>query len=268
MSKTFPWLAAVLLSVCLSCGGGHDQPANINQVPGDSLAMLRGLVEKFPDSLEARALLSQWLERNQGVDSALRPILQGLALDSSQPFLYNRKAVLMLARGDTATAIRDLLQSLNREPEQTDVHLELGFLYAAQKNKNALVVADFLLSQAEEPLLKSQARYMKGIYYTNAGMKKEALAMFNEVIINDYTFLDAYLEKGILLYNDKKYADALKTFDKALTVSNTNAECYLWAAKCLEAMGRKAEALDFYKKTVGLNAGLKEAEEGVGRLEK
>jgi tetratricopeptide (TPR) repeat protein len=268
MSKTFPWLAAALLSLCLSCGGSHDQRADMNQAPGDSLAMLRGLVEKYPDSLEARALLSQWLERNQGVDSALRPILQGLALDSSQPFLYNRKAILMLLKGDTATAIRDLLRSLNLEPEQTDVHLELGFLYAAQKNKNALVVADFLLSQAEEPLLKSQARYMKGIYYTNAGMKKEALASFNEVIINDYTFLDAYMEKGILLYNDKKYADALKTFDKALTVSNTNAECYLWAAKCLEAMGRKAEALDFYKKTVGLNAGLKEAEEAVDRLEK
>ena len=257
-----------LISVCLSCNRGNDKPVPVNKTPGDSLAMLRGVVEKYPDSLEARALLSQWLERNQGVDSALRPILQGLSTDSSQPFLYNRKAVLMLSKGDTATGIRDLLRSLNLEPEQTDVHLELGFLYAAQKNRNALVVADFLLSQAEEPLLKSQARYMKGIYYTNAGMKSDALAMFNEVIINDYTFLDAYLEKGILLYNDRKFADALKTFDKAITVSNTNAECYLWAAKCLEAMGRKAEALDYYKKTVGFNAGLKEAEEGVARLEK
>jgi tetratricopeptide (TPR) repeat protein len=268
MFKTHPWLFVAILSVCLSCGGGKDSPAQAVDASPDSLAMLRRLVDKYPDSLEARAFLSQWLERNQGNDSALRPILQGIALDSNQPFLYNRKAILMLAGGDTATAIRDLLRSLNLEPEQTDVHLELGFLYAAQKNKNALVVADFLLSQAEEPLLKSQARYMKGIYFTNAGMKSEALSMFNEVIINDYTFLDAYLEKGILLYNEKKYADAFKTFDKAITVSNTHAESYLWAAKCLEAMGRKAEALDYYKKTVGFNAGLKEAEEGVARLEK
>ena len=268
MTRIIPLLAMALLTLCLSCGGGKDTPDSTDRAAGDSLSMLRGLVEKYPDSLEARAILSRWLERNMGVDSALQPILQGLALDSNQSFLYNRKAVLMLARGDTATAIRDLLRSLNLEPEQTDVHLELGFLYAAQKNKNALVVADFLLSQAEEPLLKSQARYMKGIYYTNAGMKKEAMAMFNEVIINDYTFLDAYLEKGILLYNDKNYADALKTFDKAITVSNTNAECYLWAAKCLESMGRKAEALDLYKKTVGFNAGLKEAEEAVARMEK
>jgi tetratricopeptide (TPR) repeat protein len=268
MNKTFSWFPVVLCCICLSCGQESGKSSSSVSTSTDSLSLLRQQVAQYPDSLEPRALLSQWLERNEGADAALQPILEGIALDSTIPFLYNRKAMLMLAKKDTAAAIRDLLQSLSLQPEQTDVHLELGFLYASQGNKGALVVAEFLLSQAEEPLLKSQARYMKGIYYANAGMKTDAMAMFNEIILNDYTFLDAYIEKGILLYNDKKYADALKTFDKSIAVSNTHAESYLWAAKCLEALGRKAEALDFYKKTVGFNAGLKEAEEGVARLEK
>jgi tetratricopeptide (TPR) repeat protein len=128
-------------------------------------------------------------------------------------------------------------------------------------------VADFLLSQSQDPSLQSQARYLKGVYYTNKGMKKEAMKVYDEIILNDYTFLDAYLEKGILQYEEKQFGEALKSFDKALVISNTNAEAYLWTGKCLEALGRKNEALDFYKKTVGLNAGLKEAEDGVARLE-
>jgi tetratricopeptide (TPR) repeat protein len=253
----------VLLLACNS--PDSHQPATTGTP--DSAAQLRSVLLQHPDSLAARISLSRLLERTQGTDSALSPIDAGLRIDSTIPALHNRKALLRLQKADTAGAIASLIRSLRYKPEQTDVHLELGFLYAAQKNKDALVVADFLLSQSQEPLLNSQARYIKGLYYANAGMRKEAMAMFDEIIVNDYTFIDAYIEKGILQYNDKQFADALKTFDRAITVSNTHAESYLWLAKCLEALGRNAEALDVYKKTVGFNAGLTEAEEGVKRLE-
>ena len=261
-------LSLFLLSslLLIACKGRDAAPAPVSET--DTLAQLRQSLQRYPDSLELRAGLSQWLETHQGPDSAMVPIREGIARDSSQPYFYNRLAMLSLAKSDTAAAIQHLLTSLNRKPEQTDVHLELGFLYAAQKKKAALVVADFLLSQAKEPLLQSQARYMKGIYYANMEMRKEALEMFNEIIVTDYTFIDAYIEKGILLYNDKQYADALKSFDKAMVISNTHAEAYLWTAKTLEAMGRKTEALDFYKKTAGLDPAIREAEAGVKRLEK
>ena len=266
MVRTNVFSSLLLITLAISC----QQPNTRQQdapAPQDTAAMLRGVLQQHPDSLAARITLSRWLERTYGSDSALAPIEAGLISDSTITALHNRKALLLLQKADTAGAIQSLIRSLQYAPEQTDVHLELGFLYAAQKNKAALVVADFLLSQSQEPLLNSQARYIKGLYYTNTGMRTEAKTMFDEIIVNDYTFIDAYIEKGILLYNDKQYTDALKTFDRAIAVSNTHAESYLWMAKCLEALGRNAEALDVYKKTVGFNAGLTEAEEGVKRLE-
>jgi tetratricopeptide (TPR) repeat protein len=254
---------AVLACACNTPTGGEQGTSPIR----DTAAQLRTILQQYPDSLSARIALSRWLEKTGGIDSALSPIEAGLRSDSTIPALHNRKALLLLQKTDTAGAIQSLIRSLQCAPEQTDVHLELGFLYAAQKNKAALEVSDFLLSQSQEPLLNSQARYMKGLYYTNTGMRKEALAMFDEIIVNDYTFIDAYIEKGILQYNNKQFAEALKTFDRAVTVSNTHAESYLWMAKCLEALGRNAEALDLFKKTAGFNAGLPEAEEGVRRLE-
>jgi tetratricopeptide (TPR) repeat protein len=232
----------------------------------DPITLLEKSIKAYPDSLILMAKLSDLQEEKGQLDLALATIDKGLQRDSTAAIFHNRKASLLLAKGDTSGAISGLLKSLAYAPEQTDIHAELGFLYAAQKKKNALMVADFLLTQTKEPALQTQARFMKGIYYANIGDKKNAMLYFNECIINDYTFIDAYMEKGILLYNDKKYADAQKAFEKALTISNTHAEAYFWTGKCLEALNKKEEALDYYKKTIGLDEKITEAAEGIKRL--
>ena len=232
----------------------------------NSIAVLEKSILANPDSILLRAKLADIQEELGQTEKALATIEQGLKQDSTAVMLHNRRASLMLAKGDTAAAISGLLKSLSYAPEQTDIHVELGFLYAAQKNANTVVVADFLLTQADQPTLQTQARYMKGVYYTNIGDKTNALLQFNECIINDYTFKDAYMEKGILLYNDKKYTDAQKVFEKVLAISNTYAEAYFWTGKCFEALNKKAEAIDFYQKTIGLDYKNTEAEDAVERL--
>ncbi len=232
----------------------------------NSIAVLEKSILANPDSILLRAKLADIQEELGQTEKALATIEQGLKQDSTAVMLHNRRASLMLAKGDTAAAVSGLLKSLNYAPEQTDIHVELGFLYAAKKNANTVVVADFLLTQADQPELQTQARYMKGVYYTNIGDKTNALLQFNECIINDYTFKDAYMEKGILLYNDKKYTDAQKVFEKVLAISNTYAEAYFWTGKCLEAMNKKTEAIDFYQKTLGLDDQMTEAAEGIERL--
>jgi tetratricopeptide (TPR) repeat protein len=231
-------------------------------------AIVENAIKAYPDSLQLIAKLADLQEESGQYDLALATIEKGLQKDSTAAIFHNRKASLLLVKGDTSGAISGLLKSLSYAPEQTDIHVELGFLYAAQKKKNALMVADFLLTQTDQPALLTQARFMKGIYYVNTGDKKNALLHFNECIINDYTFIDAYMEKGILLYNDKKYIDAQKSFEKALTISNTHAEAYFWTGKCLEALNKREEALDYYKKTLGLDDKMKEAAEAVERLSK
>jgi tetratricopeptide (TPR) repeat protein len=255
----------------VSCQNNGSVVENTTSKPdsmADPIAKLEKSIQAYPDSLLLIAKLSDLQEENGQLDLAFSTIEKGLQKDSTTVIFHNRKASLLLAKGDTSGAISGLLKSLSYAPEQTDIHVELGFLYAAQKKKNALMVADFLLTQTDQPALQTQARFMKGIYYVNIGDKKNALLNFNECIINDYTFIDAFMEKGILLYNDKKYTDAQKSFEKVLTISNTHTEAYFWTGKCLEAQNKKEEALDFYRKTLGLDDKMKEAAEGVERLTK
>jgi tetratricopeptide (TPR) repeat protein len=258
--------AAILFTSCQNNGSEAVNSAIKPDSLSSPIVKLEKSIQAYPDSLLLIAKLSDLQEANGQLDLAFATIEKGLQKDSTSVIFHNRRASLLLAKGDTSGAISGLLRSLSYAPEQTDIHVELGFLYAAQKKKNALMVADFLLSQTDQPALQTQARFMKGVYFVNIGDKKNALLNFNECIINDYTFIDAYMEKGILLYNDKKYTEAQKSFEKVLTISNTHIEAYFWTGKSLEAQNKKEEALDYYKKTIGLDDKMKEPAEAVERL--
>jgi tetratricopeptide (TPR) repeat protein len=85
-------------------------------------------------------------------------------------------------------------------------------------------------------------------------------------ISHDYYFLDAHMEKGQILYNEKRFADALKAFQLANTISPSFAEGFYWLGKTKEAMGNKAEAKLDYQRAHGLDKTLAEAKMGAERL--
>ena len=57
------------------------------------------------------------------------------------------------------------------------------------------------------------------------------MAQFDEVIRRDWKMTDAYIEKGIILYEQKQYDEALKVFNLTVTVSNTDADGYYWLGR-------------------------------------
>ena len=90
--------------------------------------------------------------------------------------------------------------------------------------------------------------------------------MFDEAVKHDYYFLEGYIEKGSILYEMKKYNEALTVFHLALTISPKFADSYYWIAKCQEATGRKEEARVNYLRAFELDKTMMEAKEAAGRL--
>jgi tetratricopeptide (TPR) repeat protein len=141
----------------------------------------------------------------------------------------------------------------------------LALRLAETKNSLVISLCDSLI-KADSLNLHADPYYYKGIYYSAINDKAKALSLFDEAIRHDYNFLDAYIEKGSLLYDEKKFVEALKTFQLANTISNTFPDAYFWTGKCQEAMGQKDEARLNYQRAYELDKTFTTAKEAMDKL--
>lgn len=178
-------------------------------------------------------------------------------------YLFKRSELLMLA-GDTANAIKTL-ELFVIPGELTEAGLRLADLYAETKNPKTISLCD-AMNKNDASGHDPNPDYLKGVYYYNTEELEKALAQFNSCILKDYTFMDAYMEKGRILYKQKKYQEAITVYDLALSISNSYADAFFWKAKCQEALGQTKDAKLNYQKAYGLDKTLTEAKEAADKL--
>jgi len=198
---------------------------------------------------------------------ALAKLDELITKDSLNNDFWLQRGLICKQTGDTLAAIKAFKYAAKIYSTPTSM-MELANLYAETKNPLALSISKQLLEMNPGGDYNAQAYLLVGIYYAKIGDKTNALTFYNKSITEDFHFSEAYLEKGYLLYNDKKYADALKNFTQLTQVNQTLADGYYWQAKCLEALNDKANSIKMYQKTVQLDTTIKEAAKAIERLSK
>jgi tetratricopeptide (TPR) repeat protein len=78
--------------------------------------------------------------------------------------------------------------------------------------------------------------------------------------------MEAYIEKGMVYFDNRQYEEALSVFQFAATVNALDADAYYYQAKCYEAMQKKDSAIEKYKQSLSLDKSLTEAHNGLKRL--
>lgn len=149
-----------------------------------------------------------------------------------------------------------------------DAIFEKGYEYASKNDKKAIEIANTLINAKGDnnDRIVSQGHYLKGIYYMNTSQLELALSEFDSSIIASYTFVDAYIEKAILLFDKKQYDASLKTLTKAAAIDRYQADIYFWMAKNHERLGHKEDAIYYYEQTTELAPDYKEAKEELIKL--
>ena len=175
------------------------------------------------------------------------------------------KADLLDKENQTAAATRLWEQAYQLAPFDVELNYILALRYAEAKNPRVLSLCDSLI-KADTEGRHAEPYYYKGIYYANISDNVKALSSFDEAIKHDFYFLDGYIEKGSLLYEMKKYEEAIAVFNLSLTISPSFADAYYWIAKCQEAMGKKEEAKANYLRAFELDKTMKEAREAADSL--
>jgi tetratricopeptide (TPR) repeat protein len=150
-------------------------------------------------------------------------------------------------------------------PGDVDLVHQLAFEYAEAKNSRVLSLADSLI-KADVEKRHAEPYYFKGLYFENTRNYKEAIKYFDLAIQHDFNFLDAYMDKGQTYYDQKKYADALKTFQLTTTVFPSQSLPYFWLAKTHQALGNKTEARLNYQRAYGLDKTFAEAKDSADHL--
>lgn len=229
-----------------------------------SIESLKNAIKEFPDSLMLRQNLIE-AYRNEGeYDSAIAVADKELAKDSGSAYLWNIKATLYFENNDTLGAINSLQHAIDIYP-LPEYLVALGTVFAEIKSENALKIADDLLQNNREKNGKD-AYFIRGLYYNYLNKPGKAIVNLDSCLNLDFTYMYAYREKAIALYQQKKYQEAVKVLKRAVTLQNNFDEGYYWMGKCFEKLNQKEEAIQSYQNALLYDKNFEEARRALDRL--
>jgi tetratricopeptide (TPR) repeat protein len=239
----------------------------LDKRPDSAVIFLKEAINTLPESILLPLTLARSYEAQNKTDEALDLCNSILEKYPQRADVLKMKANLLDKKGNTTEAISLLEKAYNLTPFDIELNYELAFKYGETKNKRVLTLCDSLIKK-DSLGVHAEPYYFKGIYFSNSGNQAEALNQFNLAIQHDYYYLNAYIEKGRIYFDQKKYTDALKVFQLANTISATFPDAYFWMGRCQESLGQKDEAKLNYQRALGLDESFTEAKEAMERLGK
>ncbi len=262
--KCFVLLATLFL---FSCADNEKKGADKSNKPADppgEQALIND-VEKYPDSAVLLEKLMQYYSDGENFDKAIATLNKVLAKDSTNARLWDIKSAFYLQKQDTIQAEKSLEAAIALRPEPQYI-IGLGALYAQTKNPLALSMADALLI-GDKAHAEKEAYFIKGLYYSFNNEKEKAIPFFDKCIALQYTFMDAYLEKAIALYDMAKYQESTAVLERAVTIQNSFDKGYFYLGKAYEKLNRRDDAAEAYRTALLYDPEYAEAKDALGRLQ-
>jgi tetratricopeptide (TPR) repeat protein len=261
-----PFLYATFF-VLLACNSQPKDQKNSKKesILPDEIARLEKLSKQFPDSVGLHMRLVNALDSLGNFELALVELNTLIKNDSSNFGLWFKKAQLSEQQKDTITAIKSYSRAANIYASP-DALLALANLFAETKNSKALDLCQKVSDLRMGRTYQAHSDFVSGIYYARTGNASKAIQLFTNCIANNYTYMEAYMEIGFIHYDKKQYANALKTFQTAVTVKNNYPDGYYWLGKTNEANNNREAAIENYEKALSLDPKLSEAEQAFIRI--
>ncbi len=239
----------------------------LEKKPDSAVYFLKNALEDLPESILLRISLGRAYDAQGNTDEALKICNEILQLKPDQADVMIFQSDLLERKGNLPEAIQLLEKARNLVPNDPELNFNLAFKYAENKNPKVIALCDSL-ARADKEGIQAEPYYYKGIYFSNIGDKSKAIEQFNEAIRHDYYFLNAYIEKGRVFYDQKKFEEAYKVFNLAMSISPKFADAYYWMGRSQEVLGAKEEARLNYQRAYGLDKSFTEAKEAADRVGK
>ncbi|MEP7318338.1 MAG: tetratricopeptide repeat protein [Panacibacter sp.] len=266
--KVFGILISALLFACNTADDKNDQPTAEENVSLQYQAYIKELtaqVKLNPDSAGLRLKLAAALDSIGNYKEALQQMDSLLAKDSANFGLWFTQGKIAEDAGDTLLALMGYDKAIRIYPS-ADALLSIANLYAEKRDKAALIFCKQVKDQRLGRDYDAHCAFIEGVYYARTGDQKMALQSFDECIANNYTYMEAYIEKGLLYFDHQQYNEALNVFRFASSVNALDADPYYWQGRCYEMMNIKDSAVLRFKQSLSLDKNDKQTKEALKRL--
>ncbi|MFN5334662.1 MAG: tetratricopeptide repeat protein [Bacteroidota bacterium] len=251
-----------LFALVYACG---NEPGDENEAEGkDSLTNILSIDSSMSDS--ARLVKIETLIEQQQHDEALSHIDYLLNKHPKNPALLFIKADALERKRDTSSALYYYLQADHISGKFPQARMAALNLYAETKHPQTPAYSKMMLEDPASEKIRSDIFLMQGIYYSKLGKTDMAESIFSKIIQQDYTFLQAYIEKGLLYYDRQQYKKALEIFTLSTEVKNDFAEGYFWMGKTFHKLNQKEAAILQLKRALALDPSIQEAREELKTL--
>jgi tetratricopeptide (TPR) repeat protein len=257
----------IVIFIMLALGCKNNEFSKSEKTTKDA-AFIKKMAKAVAENRDSTGLRFGYIEALDSVGDYATAIAQMDSLilkDKGNYGLWFKLGKIYEHTGDTTKAIGSYETALKiyRAP---DGLLALINLLAETKNIAALALCDEVDNLRLGREFDSYTHFFRGVYYSRTGKRQQATSYFDKSIVSNYTFIDAYMEKGFIYFDDKKFDDAITVFLKVTAVNSTYADAYYWQGKCFEAKGNKPKALELYQQALSLDKTLQQAEDAIKRL--
>jgi tetratricopeptide (TPR) repeat protein len=237
----------------------------VEKKPDSAIVFLNEALRDLPKSIFLKLNLAGAYDAVGKTNEALTTCDAILQQEQGQVSAWLLKSDLLLKINDTPGVIAALEKAYAIMPSNREISNKLAYQYAEAKNNKAILLADSLIA-TDSLKLFAEPFYIKGLYYSNTGDRTKAIQHFDETIKRDHRYLNAYIEKGKVLFDQKKTTEALKTFSLANTITPSFPDAWYWIGRCQEVLGNKAEAKENYEKAYELDNTFIEAKEAAEKI--
>lgn len=160
--------------------------------------------------------------------------------------------------------INDLMIVVTKDPQHYEAQNILGLIYSERGNDIAI---DFFLNAIQLKPDLVEPRYNLGYYYQVSGREEEAIAQYNDILMQvDSTVLNPLFNIGYIYQEQQKYSLSNEVFEKAAIYHPQEARIFYRIGLNYEKIGDKQNALRMYEHCLELDPDLEEAFEAMRAL--
>jgi len=188
-----------------------------------------------------------------------------IAIDNINPIAYFIRSMALIEESDTLNAIKNLQVAIDQDQEYYDAQLQLGILFASQKNP---VAVNYLQNAIRITPRAIEAYYQLALFFQENGRTESAIQTYNSILDINPDFVPVLYNLGyIQLVYEKDFPRAVDYFTQTIQLAPEYVEAYYNRGYSYELMGRKDLARMDYQEALKLKSNFPKAIEGMNRLD-